>query len=146
MTTTCYLYCTPCCYTTQYQEIIPWRTVNPYLNVAVGIILLVFWRHQQERSRQIKNDRLDTYWNSILSNSSPEHASWMQYLLANIFMEVRFISLSHEHMTQRTCKHNQHWSPEPRNASAVAAHQVPHVTQRLCVNFYSSNSQIPASH
>lgn len=48
---TCYLYCTPRCYTTRYQEIIPWHTVNPYLYVAVGIILLGVLDAVREKTR-----------------------------------------------------------------------------------------------
>lgn len=49
-------------------------------------------------------------------------------------------------MTQRTGKATKHQIPEPRNTSAMAAHQVPQVTQRLPVNFHSSNSYMPAKH
>lgn len=40
----------------------------------------------------------------------------------------------------------QHWIPEPRNGSAMAAHQVPQVIQRLPVNFHSSNGYLPSKH
>ena len=47
---------------------------------------------------------------------------------------------------RKLAHHGWRWVPEPRNGSAMAAHQVPQVTQRRPVNFHSSNSYVPAKH
>lgn len=61
-------------------------------------------------------------------------------------MEVRLIS------SVDTPHDSENWQTQPaleswaKKCFGCAAHQVPHVTQRLCVNFYSSISFTPAKH